>query len=196
MKIDFDKGNGLVPVIIQDDKTSKVLMMAYMNKESLESTKETGKVTFFSRSRNKLWTKGETSGNYLELVSIAIDCDGDTLLIKVDPTGPVCHTGKDTCFDEKNSPSNFLFELERIIKDRKENPKEGSYTNYLFDKGIKKIAQKVGEEATETIIEALDGNVNLLKEETGDLLYHLIVLLQANNLTLNDVSNLLESRHK
>lgn len=196
MTLNFQKNNGLVPAIIQDEKTNKVLMLGYMNEESLQKTKATGKVTFFSRSRQELWTKGETSGNYLYMKSIAEDCDNDTLLVKVEPAGPVCHTGKDTCFDETNSDDNFLFYLESVIKDRQENPSEKSYTTKLFTKGINKISQKVGEEATETIIEALNGSRELLIEETGDLLYHLLVLLRAKDINFNEVLSVLKKRHK
>ena len=196
MTLDFFFFYGLVPAIIQDNKTNKVLMLGYMNKESLQKTTETGKVTFFSRSRQELWTKGETSGNYLYMKSIAEDCDNDALLIKVDPAGPVCHTGQDTCFDETNADDNFLFYLESVIRDRQKNPSEKSYTTKLFTKGINKISQKVGEEATETIIEALNGSRELLIEETGDLLYHLLVLLRAKDINLNEVLNILKKRHK
>ena len=159
MNIDFTKNNGLLPAIIQDEKTGKVLMLGYMNRESYEKTKATGRVTFFSRSRQALWTKGETSGNFLEVKEILSDCDGDTLLIKVKPTGPTCHTGADTCFNEKNiAEKPFIFELEEIIRDRRNNPKPGSYTNKLFDAGNERIAQKVGEEATEVVIDAVTGN--------------------------------------
>ncbi len=196
MSLDFQKNNGLIPAIIQDEKTNKVLMLGYVNEESLQKTKATGKVTFFSRSRQELWTKGETSGNYLYMKSIAEDCDNDTLLIKVNPTGPVCHTGKDTCFDEMNKDDNFLFYLESVIKDRQKNPSEKSYTTKLLTKGINKISQKVGEEATETIIEALNGSRELLIEETGDLLYHLLVMLRAKDINLNEVLDVLKKRHK
>lgn len=196
MKLDFQKSAGLIPAIIQDEKTNKVLMLGYMNEESLTKTNETGKVTFFSRSRQELWTKGETSGNYLFVKSIAKDCDDDTLLIKVEPAGPVCHTGNDTCFDEINDNSNFLFYLESVIEERQKNQSEKSYTVSLFKKGINKIAQKVGEEATETIIEALNGSRELLIEETGDLLYHLLVLLRAKDVKLSEVLKVLQKRHK
>ena len=196
MKLDFKKNGGLIPVIIQDDKTNKVLMLGYMNEESLKRTKEIGKVTFFSRTRQKLWTKGETSGNYLFVKSISQDCDNDTLLIKVNPAGPTCHTGKDTCFSEKNDETNFLFYLESIIKERQKNLSEKSYTASLFKKGINRIAQKVGEEATETIIEALNGTRELLIEETGDLLYHLLVLLRVKDVDLSEILEVLEKRHK
>ncbi|MBN2281782.1 MAG: bifunctional phosphoribosyl-AMP cyclohydrolase/phosphoribosyl-ATP diphosphatase HisIE [Candidatus Marinimicrobia bacterium] len=196
MKMDFNKNNGLIPAIIQDEKTGKVLMLGYMNEESLARTQETGKVTFFSRSRQELWTKGETSGNYLFVRSMAQDCDEDTLLIKVDPVGPVCHTGTDTCFNEINSNANFLFYLESVIDERRKSQSEKSYTASLFKKGINKIAQKVGEEATETIIEALNGSKELLKEETADLLFHLLVLLRAKEVTLAEVLAVLEKRHQ
>ncbi len=196
MKIDFDKNNGLIPAIIQDSKTDKVLMLAYMNQESVDKTRNEKKVTFFSRSRQRLWTKGETSGNFLLLNEILLDCDGDTLLIKATPTGPVCHTGADTCFKESNQLSNFLLKLEEIINDRKSASPEKSYTAKLFNKGISKIAQKVGEEAVEVVIEAIAGNKQLVAEESADLLYHLLVLLSASDLKLADVSKILETRHK
>ncbi|HOO15115.1 MAG TPA: bifunctional phosphoribosyl-AMP cyclohydrolase/phosphoribosyl-ATP diphosphatase HisIE [Candidatus Marinimicrobia bacterium] len=197
MNIDFTKNNGLLPAIIQDEKTGKVLMLGYMNRESYEKTKATGRVTFFSRSRQALWTKGETSGNFLEVKEILSDCDGDTLLIKVKPTGPTCHTGADTCFNEKNiAEKPFIFELEEIIRDRRNNPKPGSYTNKLFDAGDERIAQKVGEEATEVVIDAVTGNEMRLPEEVADLLYHLLVLLVAKDLALDDIMNVLEKRHR
>ncbi|MEA1986185.1 MAG: bifunctional phosphoribosyl-AMP cyclohydrolase/phosphoribosyl-ATP diphosphatase HisIE [Candidatus Marinimicrobia bacterium] len=196
MKIDFKKNNGLVPTIIQDASSKKILMLGYMNEASLKKTEQTGKVTFFSRSRQKLWTKGETSGNYLLTREILIDCDNDTLLIKAIPTGPVCHTGNDTCFDEINKNEEpFLYTLEKIIADRKLNPTKKSYTSSLFKKGINKIAQKVGEEATEVVIEAIDNNKNRLKEETADLLYHLLVLLQEKEISLKDINKILKERH-
>ena len=197
MNIDFTKNNGLVPAIIQDEKTGKVLMLGYMNRESYEKTRATGRVTFFSRSRQALWTKGETSGNFLEVKEILSDCDGDTLLIKVKPTGPTCHTGADTCFNEKNiAEKPFIFELEDIIRDRRNNPKPGSYTNNLFDAGNERIAQKVGEEATEVVIDAVTGNEMRLPEEVADLLYHLLVLLVAKDVALDDIMNVLEKRHR
>ena len=196
MKIDFEKGGGLVPAIVQDYRTNKVLMLGYMNEQSLEETKKTGKVTFYSRSRKKLWTKGETSNNYLFLKEIIIDCDGDTLLVKADPAGPVCHTGADTCFSEVNvNTENFLYQLENIIRDRQIHPKENSYTNKLFSKGVEKIAQKVGEEATEVVIEGVRSNIPRLKEETADLLYHLLTLLRFHNVDLDEVFDVLEKRH-
>ena len=196
MKINFKKGGGLVPVIVQDADTNVVLMLGYMNEEAYNKTLKSGKVTFFSRSRQTLWTKGETSGNFLLLDKLLIDCDSDTILVKARPTGPVCHTGSDTCFDEVNRPDDFLYELEKIVAQRHRVMPEGSYTTHLFKKGINKIAQKVGEEATEVVIEAIDDNKERLLEESADLLYHLIVLLQAKDLTLNDVSDVLRKRHK
>ena len=197
MKIDFEKYvDGLVPAIVQDALTQKVLMLGFMNQDSFQQTKATQRVTFFSRSRQKLWTKGETSGNFLNVTEILIDCDADTILIKANPIGAVCHTGADTCFKEKNERENFLFELEKVIKNRKTNPDENSYTSQLFQKGINKIAQKVGEEAVEVIIEAKDDNDELFKNETADLLYHLLVLLAAKNITLDEVLQTLKQRKK
>lgn len=196
MNANFEKGNGLVPAIIQDEMTNKVLMLGYMNEEALTKTKKIGKVTFFSRSKNRLWTKGETSENYLLVKAIKLDCDQDTILIKATPKGPTCHTGADTCFNELNTQqSDFLFQLEKIISDRKEYPSEKSYTSSLFKSGINKIAQKVGEEATEVVIDAMDNNRERLKEETADLLYHLLVLLAEKEISLSEVSELLEKRH-
>ena len=196
MNIDFNKGNGLVPVIVQHYKVNTVLMLGYMNEEAFEKTKELGKATFFSRSKNRLWTKGETSGNYLIVKDILVDCDQDTILIKADPQGPTCHTGSDTCFNEVvKSSDDFLYQLEEIIFDRKNNPTEKSYTASLFQKGINKIAQKIGEEATEVIIEAIDNNRERLKEETADLLYHLIVLLSEKDISLYEISEVLRNRH-
>jgi len=195
MKIDFDKG--LIPAIVQDDQTGKVLMLGYMNREAYDRTQETGKVTFFSRSRQQLWTKGETSGNFLIMKQILSDCDGDTLLVKALPTGPTCHTGADTCFEEANTDSrDFLYVLEKIIADRKANPKPGSYTNKLFDAGINRIAQKIGEEATEVVIDAVSNNVSGMKEEVADLLYHLLVLLAEKDVSVAEVLDILTSRHK
>jgi phosphoribosyl-ATP pyrophosphohydrolase/phosphoribosyl-AMP cyclohydrolase len=197
MKIDFEKSpEGLIPAIVQDAQTQKVLMLGYMNRESFDKTNETGKVTFFSRSRQTLWVKGETSGNFLEVKEILIDCDNDTILIKANPTGAVCHTGADTCFDEKNAAENFLFELEKIIQSRKANPNENSYTSKLFQSGLNKIAQKVGEEAVELIIEAKDENPELFKAEAADLLYHLLILLSAKNLELSDIIDALKQRRR
>lgn len=196
MKLNFKKGNGLIPAIVQDANTGKVLMLGYMSEASLRKTMDSGLVTFYSRSRQKLWTKGETSGNFLHVKEILPDCDGDTLLIKATPDGPVCHTGKDTCFFEENKPSiDFLNQLEDIIDSRQKEMPEGSYTTRLFKKGIKKIAQKVGEEATEVVIDAVTDNKERLLEETADLMYHLLVLLKAHDLSLNDVVRVLEKRH-
>lgn len=196
MKIDFEKGNGLVPVIVQHYTTSTVLMLGYMNEEAFLKTKELGKATFYSRSKKRLWTKGETSGNFLLVKDILIDCDNDTILLKANPLGPTCHTGNDTCFNEVIKIKNdFLYQLEEIILDRKNNPTDKSYTASLFEKGTNKIAQKVGEEAVETVIEAMDNNIELLKEETSDLLYHLLVLLAEKNISLNDISEVLRKRH-
>ena len=197
MKVDFSKyTDGLVPAIIQDDITGKVLMLGFMNEEALAKTQELNKVTFFSRSKNRLWTKGEESGNFLLLKSISSDCDEDSLLIKVNPVGPVCHTGADTCWGEKNSNSNFLFQLEQIIVDRKNNPSEKSYTSSLFEKGINKIAQKVGEEAIELVIESKDNDANLFKNESADLLFHYLILLQAKGHSLSEIQDILISRHQ
>lgn len=196
MKLNYKRGNGLVPAIIQDAETNVVLMLAYMNDESLRVTKDTGKVTFYSRSRNRLWTKGETSGNHLIMKEILTDCDSDTLLIKVEPKGPACHTGSDTCFNEENkSAHSFLYQLEKIIADRKRNPSKKSYTSSLFQKGLRKIAQKVGEEATEVIIDAIDNQDKLLKEEISDLLYHLLVLMAEKNISLKEIESVLTKRH-
>jgi len=198
MTPDFSKdSSGLLPAIIQDFQTGKVLMLGYMNEESLAKTKELNKVTFYSRSKNRLWTKGEESGHFLEVIDIKIDCDNDAFLIKVKPVGAVCHTGNDTCWFEKNKDEfSFLHELENVINERKNNPKEGSYTNSLFEKGINKIAQKVGEEAVEVVIEAKDNNDLLFKNESADLLFHLLVLFAEKNISLNDVLNVLKERHQ
>ncbi len=193
--IDFEKLNGLVPCVVQDASTHKVLMVAFMNAEAYDKTVREKKVTFYSRSKKRLWTKGETSGNSLELVEILQDCDSDSLLIKVNPKGPTCHTGADTCFNEKNEGWN-LNRLETMIKDRKANPKKGSYTTSLFEAGLNKIAQKVGEEAVELVIEAKDENKDLFLNEAADLLYHYLVLLQAKNTSLDDVKAVLKKRHK
>ena len=197
MKVEFSKyADGLVPAVIQDDITGKVLMLGFMNEAALAKTQELKKVTFFSRSKNRLWTKGEESGNFLLLKSIESDCDNDSLLVKVDPLGPVCHKGTDTCWSEKNSNSNFLFQLESIIADRKNNPSDKSYTSSLFEKGINKIAQKVGEEAVELVIEAKDNDANLFKNEAADLLFHYLILLQAKGHTLSEIQDILISRHQ
>ena len=197
MDIDFEKGEGLVPVIIQDFTTQKVLMLGYMNREALEKTQTLGQVTFYSRTRQQLWTKGETSGNFLEVKEILADCDQDTLLIKVRPTGPVCHTGADTCFKEDNKDQlHFINYLKGIIKDWKHSTDEKSYTKSLFDKGINKVAQKVGEEAVELVIEAKDDNKDLFKGEAADLLFHYLVLLEAKNVDFNEIIEELTKRHK
>lgn len=198
MNLDFEKQGGLIPAIIQDAVTNKVLMLGYMNKESLDKTIETKKVCFYSRSRNCLWTKGETSGNFLNVVSIKEDCDNDTLLIKVNPVGPVCHTGADTCFNEENkeNPILFLSTLQEFINKRYEEMPEGSYTTSLFQKGVAKMSQKVGEEAVETVIEAMANNNSRLIYESSDLLYHLIVLLTSKGLCIEDLAADLKKRHK
>jgi phosphoribosyl-AMP cyclohydrolase / phosphoribosyl-ATP pyrophosphohydrolase len=196
MNINFKKMQGLVPAVVQDALSGKVLMLGYMNEEALAKTQELGRVTFFSRSKNKLWTKGETSGNFLEVVSMQEDCDGDAILIKVKPLGPVCHTGKDTCFDEANtSQTGFIDQLRAIIKDRKTNPTEGSYTSGLLAKGINKLAQKLGEEAVELVIEAKDSNKELFLGEAADLLFHYLVLLEAKGYELDEVVEVLKQRH-
>lgn len=197
MKINYNKGDGLVPVIVQDYDTQKVLMLGYMNQEAYQKTVKEGKVTFFSRSKKRLWTKGEISGNFLNVKDILIDCDNDTLLIKAVPDGPVCHTGQDTCFNEENLVrENFLSYLENVIESRKQKPVSGSYTTQLFNKGIRKIAQKVGEEATELVIEAIDNHPQNLKNEAADLIYHLLVLLAEKNMRFNDIIEVLRQRHK
>lgn len=198
MNIDIKSAHGLIPAIIQDSETKNVLMLGYMNEESLQKTIETGKVTFFSRSKQRLWTKGEESGNFLELVNIKNDCDGDTLLIQAKPVGPTCHTGADTCWQEPNKQSfGFISNLENTIKTRRENADfEKSYVASLFEKGINKIAQKVGEEAVEVVIEAKDNNDHLFLDESADLLFHYLILLQAKGFELNDVVNVLKSRQK
>lgn len=196
MKIDFEKTNGLVPAIIQDAKTKNVLMLGYMNEEAVAKTQETGKVTFYSRSKERLWTKGEESGNFLELVDLKVDCDNDALLIQAKPAGPTCHKGTDTCWGEANNSNfSFLSKLEAVIKDRHDNPDEKSYTSSLFKKGINKVAQKVGEEAVEVVIEAKDNSEELFLNESADLLYHYMILLRAKGYDLEDVVKVLEDRH-
>ncbi len=198
MNIDFNKNSdGLIPAIIQDATTKNVLMLGYMNQAAFDKTQEIKKVTFFSRTKNRLWTKGEESGNFLNLVSIKNDCDNDTLLVLVNPVGPTCHTGSDTCWQEKNNSSfGFLTELEAIIKDRKDNPEnKDSYVASLFRKGINKIAQKVGEEAIEVVIEAKDNNDKLFLDESADLLFHYLILLQAKGFTLTDIEEVLKDRN-
>jgi len=193
MQIDFEKGNGLVPVIIQHYKTLQVLMLGYMNAAAYEKTKNEGKVTFYSRSKNRLWTKGEISGNYLLVDEIQIDCDNDSLLIKAEPKGPTCHTGSTSCFKEETA-KGFMYDLEQTISSRIDNDIEGSYTSALFKKGINKVAQKVGEEAVELVIEAKDNDPDLFKNEAADLLYHYIILLKAKGFTLEDVEGVLKVR--
>lgn len=197
MKIKYNN-DGLVPAIIQDANTHTVLMLGYMNEEAYEKTMSTKQVTFFSRSKQRLWTKGEESGHFLNLVDIKNDCDHDTLLIRVNPVGPTCHTGSDTCWNEANVQQfGFLSQLENVIKSRRENAdSQTSYVASLFEKGINKIAQKVGEEAVETVIEAKDNNDRLFLEESADLLFHYLILLQAKGYGLNDVVNVLQKRHK
>jgi phosphoribosyl-ATP pyrophosphohydrolase/phosphoribosyl-AMP cyclohydrolase len=197
MKLDFQKTGGLIPTVIQDVNTNKVLMLGYMNEESLKITEEIGKVTFFSRSKNRLWTKGEESGNFLNVVSITPDCDNDTLLIKVHPNGPVCHTGADTCWNEENKTDiSFLAYLQDFITKRHTEMPEGSYTTSLFQEGINRMAQKVGEEAVETVIEAVNGTDEGFLYEASDMIYHLIVLLTSKGYSLSDIAKELEKRHK
>ena len=199
MNINFNKNNdGLVPAIVQDASTNNVLMLGYMNEESLKQTVETKLVTFFSRTKQRLWTKGEESGNVLNLVNIKVDCDNDTLLLRVKPVGPTCHKGTDTCWNENNSQNlGFLSELEAVIENRKNNASEDiSYVASLFAKGINKIAQKVGEEAIETVIEAKDSNDELFLNESADLLFHYLILLQAKGFKLNDIVDVLKQREK
>ncbi len=194
MNLDFEKGNGLVPVIIQDDRTQQVLMLGYMNEEALELTQKDGRVHFFSRTKNRIWLKGETSENYLYVKSIKEDCDSDALLIQVKPVGNVCHTGSFSCFSEKNS-KGFLYELEKTISDRIDQKVEQSYTYDLYQRGINKMAQKVGEEAVELVIEAKDNNADLFKNEAADLLYHFLILLKAKDFSLTDIEDVLLERN-
>lgn len=197
MQIDYSKySDGLVPAVIQDSTTGKVLMLGFMNEEAFEKTKETGLITFYSRSKKRLWTKGEESGHYLKLVQVLVDCDNDTLLIKAEPNGPVCHTGADTCWGEKNINDDFLCHLEKVIEQRKNSGDSSSYVKSLFERGINKIAQKVGEEAVELVIEAKDVNHQLFLGEAADLLFHYLILLQAKNCSLADVVALLQQRHQ
>lgn len=195
MKIDFTKGNGLVPVIIQDNNSLQVLMLGYMNEDAYTKTKAENRVTFFSRSKNRLWTKGEKSDNFLEVADIQIDCDNDTILIKVKPAGPTCHTGSTSCFKEETA-KGFVYELQAIINQRIDDNDEHSYTNKLFKRGINKVAQKVGEEAVELIIEAKDHNADLFKNEAADLLYHYMILLKAKKITFEEIEAILEKRNK
>ncbi|RZK92278.1 MAG: bifunctional phosphoribosyl-AMP cyclohydrolase/phosphoribosyl-ATP diphosphatase HisIE [Pedobacter sp.] len=194
-QIDFTKTDGLVPVVVQDNQTLEVLMLGYMNAEAFEKTQQEGKVTFFSRSKNRLWTKGEESGNFLFVKSIALDCDNDTILVKASPVGPTCHTGSRSCF-KTDFNQNFIFELENIINDRYENPVEGSYINKMRKKGLNKIAQKVGEEGVETVIAALAETREDLIGEASDLVFHLLFLLKEKGLTMKDIAENLEKRHK
>jgi len=197
-QIDFSKGDGLAPAIIQDVQTQKVLMLGYVNKASMEKTLEEKRVCFYSRSKGRLWTKGESSGNYLNFISMSLDCDQDSLLIKVNPVGSVCHTGNETCWNESNTRSeiDFLLQLQDVIEERKNNLSEKSYTASLFKKGINKVAQKVGEEAVELVIEAKDDNKDLFMGEAADLMYHYLVLLSAKGYKLEEVVELLTQRHK
>ena len=195
MTINFEKGNGLVPVIIQDDNTHQVLMLGYMNEEAYNKTKEENKVTFYSRTKKRLWTKGETSGNYLTVKAMHLDCDNDTILIKANPSGPTCHTGSTSCFNIE-SDKGFLYELEATIHQRIDEKDENSYTNKLYQRGINKVAQKVGEEAVELIIEAKDDNLELFKNEAADLLYHYLILLKAKDLNFEDIEAILKQRKK
>ncbi|MES2797509.1 MAG: bifunctional phosphoribosyl-AMP cyclohydrolase/phosphoribosyl-ATP diphosphatase HisIE [Bacteroidota bacterium] len=194
--MNFEKGGGLITAVIQDAQTDKVLMVGYMNEEALEKTIAEKRVTFFSRSKNRLWTKGETSGNFLELVSYSEDCDADALLVKVNPIGPTCHTGSDTCFNEQNKgKAAFLNHLKGVIRNRKETLEDSSYTASLFKKGINKIAQKVGEEAVELVIEAKDNDANLFKNEAADLLFHYLILLEAKEVDFDEIIDVLRERH-
>lgn len=198
MSPDFSKSkDGLIPAIIQDSTTMKVLMLGYMNSEAFEATKNNGRVCFYSRSKGRLWVKGEESGNFLDVVHMELDCDRDTLLVQASPVGPVCHTGTDTCWGEENAEQfGFLSELEGVIAQRKAERPEGSYITSLFDKGMNKIAQKVGEEAVETVIEAKDDNEELFLNESADLLFHYLILLQAKGYSLSDISDVLKKRHR
>jgi phosphoribosyl-AMP cyclohydrolase / phosphoribosyl-ATP pyrophosphohydrolase len=196
MKLDFDKyADGLVPSIVQDAASGEVLMLGFMNAEAVEATRTSGRVTFYSRSKQRLWTKGETSGNFLELVSLSPDCDADTLLVKAKPHGPTCHTGSATCFGETDRPLDFLYGLEKIIASRRNASPSESYVARLFEKGLNKIAQKVGEEAVETVISAKDEDPEAFKNEAADLLFHLLILLNEKSVTLKELSALLENRH-
>ena len=197
MKVDFAKyPDGLVPAVVQDYETQKLLMLAYMNEESLKKTEETGLATFYSRSRKRIWTKGETSGNHLRLKQILLDCDRDAILLKVNPVGPVCHTGADTCWSEKNHKEDFLYYLEHLIELRRNGVDDNSYVKKLFSQGLNKIAQKLGEEAVELVIESKDNNEKLFLNEAADLLFHYLVLLQAKGCSLSDVVKVLEQRHQ
>ena len=195
MNIDFTKENGLVPVVIQDNNTLQVLMLGYMNEEAYNKTKTENKVTFFSRSKDRLWTKGEESGNFLNVVDIQIDCDNDTILVKANPVGPTCHTGSTSCFKEE-TPKGFVYDLQATINQRIDDNDDNSYTNKLFKRGINKVAQKVGEEAVELVIEAKDNNDELFKNEAADLLYHYLILLKAKGFKLEDIEAILKERNR
>lgn len=195
MNIDFNKGDGLVPVIIQNEKTLQVLMLGYMNNEAFEKTQKENKVTFFSRSKNRLWTKGEESGNFLYVADIQLDCDQDTLLIKANPIGPTCHTGSTSCFKDETA-KGFVYQLEKVISQRIEDDDQTSYTNKLYKRGINKVAQKVGEEAVELVIESKDDNDDLFLNEAADLLYHYLILLKAKGFKYEDVEAVLKTRMK
>ena len=195
MNVDFSKSKGLVPVIIQNEATLQVLMLGYMNEDALSKTQKEGKVTFFSRSKNRLWTKGETSGNFLMVKNISIDCDNDCILILAKPLGPTCHTGSASCFNQETS-KGFLYELEQTISQRIDDNDENSYTNKLFKKGLNKVAQKVGEEAVELVIESIDKNDTLFKNEAADLLYHFLILLKTKNFKLEEIESILKDRSK
>jgi phosphoribosyl-AMP cyclohydrolase / phosphoribosyl-ATP pyrophosphohydrolase len=196
MKPDFSKSpDNLIPAVIQDANTNVILMLGYMNAEAFQKTQTEKRVTFYSRSKKRLWTKGEESGHFLDVASILLDCDNDTILIKAKPHGPTCHTGADTCFSEKNTSVDFLTTLEQVINDRKNNPSEKSYVASLFEKGINKIAQKVGEEAVELVIEAKDNDEKLFLDEASDLLFHYLILLSAKGYSLNDIKKVLQARH-
>ncbi len=195
MKINFKKGNGLVPVIVQNNQTLQVLMLGYMNKEAIDKTEEEGRVTFFSRSKNRLWTKGEESGNYLKVNDIRIDCDQDTILIKATPNGPTCHTGSTSCFTEETA-KGFIYNLQKTINQRIDENDVNSYTNKLYKRGINKVAQKVGEEAVELLIEAKDNDLNLFKNEAADLLYHYLILLKIKGCVFEDIESVLIERKK
>jgi phosphoribosyl-ATP pyrophosphohydrolase/phosphoribosyl-AMP cyclohydrolase len=194
-QLDFSKGNGLIPAVIQDVSTLQILMVGWMNKEAFEKTTSEKRVTFFSRSKNRLWTKGETSGNFLYVETIRPDCDNDSILIKVTPAGPVCHTGSTSCFAEETA-KGFIYKLEQIISQRIDDNSPESYTNKLYKKGINKVAQKVGEEAVELVIEAKDDNIDLFKNEAADLLYHLLILLKTKGINLQSIEEVLKERHK
>ncbi|MFI5204719.1 MAG: bifunctional phosphoribosyl-AMP cyclohydrolase/phosphoribosyl-ATP diphosphatase HisIE [Flavobacteriales bacterium] len=196
MTLDFKKGNGLIPVVVQDANTHNVLMVGYMNEEAYALTLRDKKVTFYSRTRKKLWTKGETSGNFMFVKEITEDCDHDAILIMANPVGPVCHKGTDTCFNQKNLPQDFLYQLEAIVKSRKATPVQNSYTSSLFGKGVNKIAQKVGEEAVELVIEAKDDNKEKFLGEAADLMFHFLILLTEKGYSLEEVMNVLRSRHE